>query len=90
MMIINIYPNAMPEAIGAMRGTLFPTGKCLEPPLPVLTRCGAFEREADFGEATPEDRNVLSSPFLRMTDSWYIVGEGNGLGLPALCPHKQR
>ena len=52
MIIIDIYPNAMPEAIGIMRGTLFPTGKCLEPPLLVREVCGAFEREADFGGHT--------------------------------------
>ena len=49
MIIIGIYPNSMPEVIGVMRGTLFPTGKCLEPPLPVCEVCGDFEREADFG-----------------------------------------
>ena len=59
MIIIDIYPNMMPEAIGVMRGTPFPTGKCLEPPLPVLTRCGAFEREADFGGHTGGQKRAL-------------------------------
>ena len=61
MIIIDIYPNAMPEAIGVMRGTLFPTGKCLEPPLPVCEVCGDFEREAHFGGHAGDQKRVPES-----------------------------
>ena len=90
MIIIDIYPNSMPEAIGIMRGThffrpesvlslLYPSEKFAEP-----------LSEKPTLEATPEDINVLPSPFLHMSDSGYIVGEGSGLEVPALCPQKQR